>query len=272
LNPPINKCWADRPRIGINDHDLFITVNLFRDSTYKDSTHLPATLHSTYLQTMLLQIAKDSGYKNAPTPLKIWPNFGNKILMTQGTVITPVVDILPVSHGQGKTYGPKMYFIATQEQHPINGYELYVFKIDSAVYQYPKNFTSKTVSVQEPFNTPIAVKQGNLGIDLLDAGDCRIMKGFYMNNRIHAVFGTKRIIAGLEQNGVQYVRVNVANNSVIDTAIYSTSNVTHFCYPAIASSGLDTTSMQATITYLYAGDTSYASIGAINVNYPVKWR
>jgi hypothetical protein len=264
----LNNTWIDYPYIGITNHDLFISVNTVRDTAEMISPGL--TNYKTINKpVMVLQIAKDSGYAGIiPAPLKVWYNFRAK--KTPSSAFETIQSIMPVSNGQGG-HLTKGFMVATQQTKANNDFLMYLFTIDSALYLNPKSYKYKAIPLQEEYSEPVAVAQGRSSIDSLDGNDNRIQSGFYLFNRVHVVFQTKKNLPnGNNQNGLQYVRINVLTNASIDTTIYSKSNVTHFCYPAIASSGKDSVSMQVTITYLFAGDTIYPSVGAVSLEYPVS--
>jgi hypothetical protein len=268
-NAGLYNTWVDYPYISITNKDLFISVNVIRDTSYSISPGMPTTYDNVFKPVMVLQIAKDSGYVGVQTPIKIWNNFKAKKSITSSFAY--VQSIMPVSNGQGG-HLTKGYMVATQQTYAVKDSLVYLFMIDSALYLNPKSYKYKTIQIPEKYSEPTVVKQGKTGVEVFDGNDNRIQSGFYLNNRVHVVFQTTRTILNTNktQNGLQYVRINVLNNSVIDTTVYCKSDVTHFCYPVIASSGADSTSMQVTIPYLFAGDTIYPSIGAININYPVS--
>jgi hypothetical protein len=268
-----NNTLVDYPYIGITNNDLFISVNVFRDTSKSISPGMPPTYSTLFKAAMVVQIAKDSGYVGGnitgSIARKVWYNL--KIKKTSASSFETINNIMPVSNGQGG-YLKKGYLLATQKFGANNDSLLYLFTIDSAVYLNPKSYKYKVLKVNEKYFEPIYVKQGVGSIAMLDGGDNRMQGGFYLNNRIHVVYQTKKRIAGTNkfQNGLQYVRINVVNNSVVDTTVYCISNLTHFCYPTLVSSGQDSTSMLVTIPYLFAGDTIYPSIGAVNIDYPVS--
>ncbi|HQI71082.1 MAG TPA: hypothetical protein PLT47_10055, partial [Bacteroidales bacterium] len=86
-NPLDDESWFDYPKLAVSTNELYITGNLFYDS-------------GGFNESVLYQINKISGYSGSSMSWQYWHNIS-------GSPFT----LLPVSYGQGGSYGPGCYLV-----------------------------------------------------------------------------------------------------------------------------------------------------------------
>jgi len=192
---------ADYPKVGISNNDVFISSNLFGSS-------------GNYDQSIVVQIGKAQGYAGGTLNTKVWTNITN----------SPFT-LLPVSEGQGNTYGPGIWMVSTLDN---GGSSFNLYKISNDVTASPTmtHYNVPTTAYNPPGNS----SQKSTS-EALMVSDCRALSGFYLNGTIHFVFTSAD--ASNTYNAVNYNRINTSNQTNTNK-IFSTSG-TDCAYPAVAS-------------------------------------
>ncbi|MFI5148778.1 MAG: T9SS type A sorting domain-containing protein [Bacteroidia bacterium] len=191
---------ADYPKVGISNNDVFISSNLFNNGSYD--------------QSIVVQIGKAQGYAGGTLNTKVWTNIA-------GSPFT----LLPVSEGQGNSYGPGIWMVSTQNG---GGSSFDLYKISNDVTASPTmaHYSVNTTTYGAPGNSS---QKGTT--EAIMVTDCRALSGFYLNGILHFVFASAD--ATNTYNAVNYNRINVSNQTNTNK-IFSTSG-TDCAYPSIAS-------------------------------------
>ena len=195
-NPLNNNTWFDYPKLAVSTNELYISGNLFTNS-----------VPGTFNQSVLYQIPKANGYNGVSLPWQLWSNIA-------GSPFT----LLPVSHGQGQSYGPGCYLISTSAE-GASTINLYDLTDDMSATNEQLNYYSISTTAYTP-----AGDAAQLGTNcLLDNGACRALSGFYLNGTVHFVFHSD---FGGAWNGINYNRLNISTLSNQSSLFGITVNVT----------------------------------------------
>ena len=166
--------WFDYPKVGVNDNEVFIGGNLFRNSG------------GGFDEGVIMQLDKADGYAGASLTYDIWLGIN---------AFTPC----PLTYGQNTTYGPEMWFA-----HNFSGGGTKVFlKVITDKLGSSPSLNTYSVDVTAYSPTGNADQMGTSNV--LDNGDCRVQGGFWLNNMAHFVFNTD---FGSGSNGLYYARVS----------------------------------------------------------------
>ncbi len=222
--------WFDYPKLGVSDHDVFVTGNLFSDV-------------GGYTRSIIYQIDKLKCFAGATLTAidsKVWYNI-------TGTPFTMV----PMSNGRQGGYGNNMY-LACKGSAKIKLYE-----ISNSVQNNP---TITLTNVTIPSNSAPADAPQLNSTKLLDVGDGRAMDGYYLNGTIHFVFHSD---GGNGFSAINYTRLlksgttwTATNNIIKETGI-------DMSYPSIASIGFDNIDQSSLISYNYCSPTEMPGIKAV---------
>lgn len=227
------KRWLDYPKAGISNNDLFITGNVFSDA-------------GSFRESMMLQINKDSGYYGKTLNYRMWKTI-------KDADNNNAFSMVPVSYGQKGSYGPGIYLISSTNTGASRCY----------LYNVSDDLGGTPIMTKFAFTLPAYSIGGdaiqNANSDLLDVGDCRIKSAFYLDGTIHFVFHT--IIDSIGYNGINYNRLNV-KDLVDEQALLGTSGY-DMAYPAVASSGKDSSRKNVIIAFLMSGSDMYPQFNAV---------
>lgn len=236
-NPLNNNCWFDYPKMAISNNELYITGNLFNNS-------------GVFNQALLYQINKANGYAGVSLNWQYWYNIA-------GSPFT----LLPVGHGQGLTYGPGCYLVATASA-GSNTVQLYDLTDDMTGNPSLNYYSIPTTAYSPAADSP------QLGTScLLKNGDCRTLSGFYLNGIIHFVFHSD---AGGGWNGINYNRLTPATFSN-QSSIFGASGTYDCSYPSIASYATGVSDKSVMIGFGKVSPSIYPEIRVINCDDQMNW-
>ncbi|MBL7765075.1 MAG: T9SS type A sorting domain-containing protein [Chitinophagaceae bacterium] len=230
--------WFDYPKIGVSNHDLFVTGNLFNNNF-------------DYVTSVVYQIDKTkcfAGNTLNTADAVLWYNIAN----------TPFT-IVPITNGHSGGYGNNMYLVSVDQG--WSGTNLSVYEITNAVQSNPQ-LNAEYVSIGSTSPPANAVQKGST-VDL-NTGDSRGQDGFYLNGTIHYVFHCD---GGSGYTAVNYSRLKkvsgnwqVSNNQLIKIPGVD------LAYPSIASMGWNNNDQSAIIAVDYASANDFPGIKAFFVN------
>jgi hypothetical protein len=230
--------WFDYPKIGVSNHDVFVTGNLF-------------TNNYDYEQSVIYQIDKTKCYAGqslAAADASLWYNIAN----------SPFT-MVPMTNGQGGGYGNNMFLVSTDQT--LFGTNLAIYEITNAVQNNPQ-IIDQYVTIPSAPSPADGIQQGT-NVDL-QIGDNRGMDGFYLNGTIHYVFHSD---AGSGYSGVNYSRLKkngsnwqLQNNKVIKITGKDCA------FPSIASMGWTNTDQSALIHFLCSSNSDFPGMRAVFVN------
>jgi hypothetical protein len=238
-NPLNNNTWFDYPKLAVSTNELYISGNLYTNSD-----------PGTFNQSVLYQIPKANGYNGGSLPWQVWSNIA-------GSPFT----LLPVSHGQGQSYGPGCYLISTSAggASTINLYDL---TDDMSATNEQLNYYSISTTAYTP-----AGDAAQLGTNcLLDNGACRALSGFYLNGTVHFVFHSD---FGGAWNGINYNRLNISTLSNQSSLFGITGK--DYSYPSVVSYSNSLTDKSVMIGYGASNSSVYPEIRVVNCDDAMNW-
>lgn len=237
-NPLNNNSWFDYPKIAISNNELYITGNLFNNS-------------SVFQQAILYQIQKAAGYSGGSLNWQYWYNIS-------GSPFT----LLPVGSGQGLSYGPGCFLVATAAG-GASTIKLYDLTDDMTATNEQLNYYSISTTAYSP-----AANASQLGTScLLDNGDCRTLSGFYLNGIIHFVFHSD---IGSGWNGINYNRLTVSTTSN-QSSMFGLSGSYDYSYPSVSSFATSTTDKSVMIGFGRASSSIYPEVRVVNCDNAMNW-
>ena len=235
-NPLNNNTWFDYPKLAISNNELFVTGNLFTNS-------------GVFSQAILYQINKLNGYVGASLNWQYYVGiYGNPFTL------------LPVSDGQGLSYGPGCYLVSTSG----SGSSIKLFDLTNDICCSPV-LNSYTVATT-PFS--IAGDASQLGTScLLDNGNTRALSGFYLNGIIHFVFHSD---IGSGWNGINYNRLTISPLGNV-SSMFGLSGSFDYSYPSISSYATSATDKSVMIGFGRSGPSIYPEIRVVNCDNAMNW-
>ena len=241
-NPLGDGSWFDYPKIGISNDELFVTGNLFYESS------------GNYNESVVYQINKAQGYAGStPITWQYWSGI-------TGLAFT----MLPVSYGQTGSYGPGIFLVSTGGT--TSG------STHLTLYEITNNIASGT-AVMNAYNvaTPSYSTAGDAAQSgttrKLNTGDCRALDGFYLNGVIHFVHNTD---AGSGYCGISYNRITTTSATNV-ASVFSNVGTTDLCYPAIASASTSATDGSVIIAYNESGSGIFPRTCAVACDNSIAW-
>jgi hypothetical protein len=233
-NPLSNSCWTDYPHIGISEHDLYITGNLFTNSF-------------GFNQAVVWQMDKQSGYNglnNVPTVVHSNIPGGN----------IGAFSLVPASYGQGGEYGPGLYLVSSSSN---SGNRLNLYQTTNRATNNPSLTFSANVIVPTYSAPQDAVQPVNN--ELVATNDSRMQNAFYLNGIVHAVHQVN-FQAGY--SGIAYYRIPVATPTNTESVRFGEQGQ-DMCFPAIASFGDQPTDLDVMIGFLNVSNNTFPEMRAV---------
>jgi hypothetical protein len=241
--PAYDTWWFDYPSIAINKNELFITGNLFKAA--------PDGTLGVPESNILFQIDKKSAYDSVGLVFIVRDSIkdaNNNLAFT----------IYPLNNGlMENSYDTVMYFVSTSYEQ--DNY-VYWYKSTGKYNHSPILIKHKIATVAYNKTSIISQKgtPSNLGNN-----DCRITGGYFLDNKIHAVYNNGNYNMQTFWAQIVYERINVTNNTKARSTWGFAGN-SHYAYPSICSYGKTSTDSSAMITFLRSGPTLYPEVCVVN--------
>ncbi len=221
---PLNdNSWLDYPKIGVSTNEFYLTGNLFFNN-------------GNYNESIVYQFTKSSGYNGETLQYQVWSDI-------DGNPFT----IQPLSWGQGSTYGPGVYLVATDALggNVVRFYDLTndLTAVNEAMVQFPINvpaYSPPPNAVHAGSNTP------------LDSGDSRMMDGFYLDGTAHFVFSEDVD----NWSSIRYCRLNVSAQT-IDFQQISFPGEKDYSYASVASFATSQADKTTVVGFLSSGNVDF---------------
>lgn len=237
-NPLSDGSWFDYPKMAVSTNELYITGNLFSNTP-------------TFNQAILYQIQKANGYSGGALNWQYWTGIS-------GSPFT----LLPVSYGQGSSYGPGCYLVATDNAGSSN-IKLYDLTDDMTGTPSLNQYNVPTTAY-----SPTGYNANQLGTTTeLKFFDCRALSGFYLNGLIHFVFHSD---IGGAWYGINYNRLNAGSLTNISST-YGLSGTYDYGYPSVVSYATSTTDKSVMIGFGRSGSTIYPEMRVVNCDNLMNW-
>lgn len=245
-SPFSDTSWSDYPNIGLNDKDLFISLNRFGDAPdYK------------WKKTYMYQIGLNEGYNGQSLNYGLW----NDIYTPKGE---DAITLVAANEGLGNRLTNKMYFVQLM---PDSGSYVYLYKLADTLGNPPTlSVAQYAVPHYEVCANAFEKNPSTGGIDSLSSSIAWAQNAFYLNGVVHY---THSADMGTGWCGISYGRIDI-NAGKADVTMYGGQG-TDLCYPAVASFGEDSNSHEAMIAYLQSDISMTPQCGVIGVDKEMKW-
>ncbi len=227
-NPLNDNSWLDYPKIGVSNNEFYLTGNLYYAS-------------GGYNQSILYQIPKLAGYNGQNLSYQWWYNI-------DGNPFT----LLPLTRGQSVGYGPGIYLVASRSG---GGNSVEFYDLTADMSSSNEQLVQYTVSIPS-YSVPPYAGQLNTSYPL-DAGDCRMMDGFYLNGYAHFVFSEDIT----NWSSIRYTRLRV-NDLTTQYAQATFQNEKDYSYPSVASFSQNTNDQSVIVGFLASGNSYYPEMRA----------
>jgi hypothetical protein len=231
-NPFGGKFWTDYPMIAINGEDLFVTVNLLKDSTdWRDG----------FTQSVIWQVQKSKGYAADSLEYNLWSNLkhNNKSIW----------NICPVQESE-QPGSAGLYLLSVRPGDVAND-TVFLHHISDNYSSGKAQYSYKILKSNRQYGVPPAAPQKVNGFRL-QTNDARVLGAFYNNNKIqfvqtsrNAINGNSSIYHGIIQDPhvlAPSVTANIISYDSLDLA-----------YPTIVNAGNQTWGQQSLITFSHSG-------------------
>jgi hypothetical protein len=240
------KTWSDYPIIAHNNTDLYITVNLLRDSE---------SWQEGFVESFIWQVNKQDGYdgnEDLRQNLFSGIKYNNK----------PVWSICPVQPGIDFDQ-ENMYFLSVRPDAMSND-TLFLHEITNSTTSGNAQHKLSVLTTDLPYGVPPTAYQPIVGYRL-QTNDTRVLSAVYHDNTIHYVQSS--ILTDEIRSGIYHGIISSMNEMPQVNGTIISSNELDFAYPSIAFAGntkLDNQSM--VITFSHVGENEYAGTSAIYHN------
>lgn len=225
-NPLNDVSWSDFPAIALSNDELFITMNLLKNSE---------TWQNSFKRSIIWQIGKLEGYKGDSIKTKLWSNinFNNK----------PIRNLFPVQGGSNLT-GPNMYFLSNRN-FTIQNDTIFMIQITNNQFSNPSININYMLTEKCYGAPPTANQPKNL---TLQTNDARVLGGFIENNKIQFVANTIDTATGNAAIFHGIIRdVKNINSKVYSNIIYD--KLLDYGYPNISYTGTSKDEDYSIITF-----------------------
>lgn len=222
-NPFSQTTWSDYPVIGMNDRDLFITVNILKDNE---------SWQEGFTQSVIWQINKNSGF-NGDTLV-------NEFYYDLKYNNQPIWSICPVQTTP-QTHNDGLYLLSVRPS-TLQNDSLFIHHIKGSA----GNNTYYTLSVAKgniPYGVPPSAYQPAAGFRL-QTNDTRVLSAFQHQNHIQYVQTT--YVPSNKMSGVFHAIIEL-NKPQLFAANYITNDSFDLAYPSIASMASDYLSAYASV-------------------------
>ncbi len=237
----------DYPKLGVSNHDVFITGNFFKLS------------NGGYQESGVYQIDKTIGYSGG----NYTSGSGSAIVFT-GISGNPFT-LVPATNGQLGGYGNNMYLMASKPTGSMATHQIKLYEINTYVQNNP-TITLTSLYTTQPYYPAIDISQKGSNIRLA-AGDSRGMDAIYLDGTVHFVFHVK---VDNYYTGIEYIRAKkTGTNWNVDDMLISV-NQTSLAFPSIASLGWSNDDQAVGILMDYASPADYPGVGAIFVSHEME--
>lgn len=227
--------WFDYPNIGVSSQDLFVTGNLFDGDG--DFDH-----------PIILQIQKQEAYAGESIRYQLWSDIKN------GDGVTPFT-LVPVSSGIEWNYGPGIYLVSTYSG---SGKTVQLYDITDNL-----SADAESLEVHSVATTPYNIGGNGFILDReekLNASDCRVRSGIYLDGMIHFVFHSDYDSTGW--NGINYNRMDV--EKLTNRSVVFGNPGYDYCFPAVAWFGKQKNDKSVMIGMLCSAKSIYPQIRAFS--------
>ncbi|HIA37766.1 MAG TPA: T9SS type A sorting domain-containing protein [Flavobacteriales bacterium] len=236
-NPLNDNCWFDYPKIGVSNNEVYVTGNLFKNSS------------NTAEQSVVYQIQKASGYSGGSLIWQFWHSISENPFA-----------LVPASYGQQGNYGPGIYLISTFENGAAD--KLFLYDLNDDMSGSP---AMDAYSINADFSLGGNAFQAGSSVEL-NVGDNRGLSAFYLNGILHFVFHSEYMN---NYNGINYNRINVSaltnNSKLFGLDGYD------YVYPNLASFSSSISDQSVMIGFLRSNASIYPEFRVVSCDDNMNW-
>lgn len=250
-NPLNNNLWSDYPMLAMTEKELFLSINLL---------HNDSSWQTGFVETIIWQIKKDSGYAGLPLGALLHSNikYGSKSIRN-----------LCPAKGGSKLYKPNMYFISNRNFASMND-TVFLVNVTDTIGAPTNTVTVKVLVSNQPYYFPPSGRQPNVtataaSTQSLACNDARTLGAFFENNTIQYVHNTKNP-ANNHVTAYYGIVTNPQNVSPVATGYIIANDTMDFGYPNISYAGTGPTDNTAIINFDHSSPKVYAGCSAIRAD------
>lgn len=250
-NPLNNNLWSDYPMLAMTEKELFLSINLL---------HNDSSWQTGFVETIIWQIKKDSGYAGLPLGALLHSNikYGSKSIRN-----------LCPAKGGSKLYKPNMYFISNRNFASMND-TVFLVNVTDTIGAPTNTVTVKVLVSDQPYYFPPTGRQPNaagtaMSTQSLACNDARTLGAFFENNTIQYVHNTKN---PLNNQVTAYYGIvsNPQNPSPVARGYIIANDSMDFGYPNISYGGSSSVDNTAIINFNHSSPKVYAGCSAIRAD------
>ncbi|MCO6494468.1 MAG: T9SS type A sorting domain-containing protein [Bacteroidetes bacterium] len=243
-NPFGGKTWSDYPVISLSEQDLYITVNIVKDSV--DWT-------VGFTQSVIWQVHKEDGFKGDSLRANL---IGD--IQLDGRYIWNICGI-PGGYNQFKA---GMFFLSVRPSDMQND-TVFLHRIHSNLLDGEPVYSLKVLTTNKPYGLPPDGYQPQAGFRL-QTNDARVLSGFTHNNEIQYVQTTKNF-----QNNRSAIYhgiiSDIYSNPTITGNIISDDSL-DLAYPSMVYAGDGKWNSNAVITFSHVSENHFPGSSIIYMN------
>jgi len=241
-NPLADSSWSDFPSIALTQNELFLTVNLLKDT---------GTWQTAFKQTVIWQIDKNKGYNGDTLKTKLWSQ-----IKYDGTSIR---NLDPVQGGSALV-GPDIYLLSDRN-FAIQNDTFFLLHISDVLTDTNAVLTVTPVLSDKNYGMPPSAKQPQN--QTFATNDARVLGSFIENDKIQFVGNTMDTLSGLAT-----IYHGIINNLSTTPSLHLKlmSDTLEFGYPNISYTGNGPSDNSAIIGADYSAFNVYAGLCAFNYN------
>jgi len=243
-NPFGGKTWSDYPVISLSEQDLYVTVNIVKDSV--DWT-------VGFTQSVIWQIHKEDGFQGDSLRANL---IGD--IRYEGKSIWNICGI-PGGYNQFKA---GMFFLSVRPSDMQND-TVFLHRIHNNLVDGEPVYSLTVLTTDKPYGLPPDAFQPQVGYRL-QTNDARVLSGFTHNNEIQYVQTTKNF-----QNNRSAIYhgiiSDIYSNPTIKGKIISDDSL-DLAYPSMVYAGDGKWNSNAVITFSHASENHYPGSSFIYMN------
>lgn len=243
-NPFGGKTWSDYPVISLSEQDLYITVNIVKDSV--DWT-------VGFTQSVIWQLHKSDGFQGD----SLRANLIGDIQMG-GKYIWNICGI-PGGYNQFKA---GMFFLSVRPSDKQND-TLFLHRIHNNLLDGKPVYSVKILTTNKPYGLPPDAYQPQAGYRL-QTNDARVLSGFTHNNEIQYVQTTKNFQNN--RSAIYHGTIsNVYASPSVKGSIISDDSL-DLAYPSMVYAGDGKWNSNAIITFSHASENHFPGSSIVYMN------
>ncbi|MCB9261527.1 MAG: T9SS type A sorting domain-containing protein [Flavobacteriales bacterium] len=239
-NPFLGKTWSDYPIIGQSKEDLFITVNILKDST---------SWQEGFQQSVIWQVNKQSGYDGLDSIYQdLWYDlkYNNRSLWS-----------ICVVQGGSDFTSPNMHFLTVRPGDAAND-TVFIHEITNSQQSNISEYKLKVLQTNKKYGVPPSAFQPNTE-NLLQTNDARVLSAISESGYIQFVQSTMIPETGVP--GLMHSFLNLENGQI--ESEYITHDTLEFAYPSIAYAGSLENPHASVITFSHTSEFDFCGTSAI---------